>query len=50
MHHRVVPTADLNGTLGISVGVFFLMIYYYSFKIKGVGGFLKELCTAPFPQ
>ena len=34
-HHRVV-LQDLiwNGTLGISVGVFFLMIYY-SFKIKG---------------
>ncbi|MFZ6818884.1 F0F1 ATP synthase subunit A [Undibacterium sp. Ji22W] len=47
MHHRVVPTADLNGTLGISVGVFALMMYY-SIKIKGAGGFLKELCTAPF--
>ncbi|MBI3713086.1 MAG: F0F1 ATP synthase subunit A [Burkholderiales bacterium] len=47
MHHRVVPTADLNGTLGISVGVFALMMYY-SIKIKGAGGFVKELCTAPF--
>ncbi|MBI1835393.1 MAG: F0F1 ATP synthase subunit A [Burkholderiales bacterium] len=47
MHHRVVPTADLNGTLGISVGVFFLMMFY-SVKIKGAGGFVKELCTAPF--
>lgn len=47
MHHRVVPTADLNGTLGISVGVFILMMYY-SVKIKGAGGFIKELCTAPF--
>lgn len=46
-YHRVVPTADLNGTLGIAVGVFALMIYY-SFKIKGFGGFIKELCTAPF--
>ncbi|GGC94889.1 F0F1 ATP synthase subunit A [Undibacterium terreum] len=46
-HHRVVPTADLNGTLGISIGVFVLMIYY-SLKIKGFGGFLKELFTAPF--
>jgi F-type H+-transporting ATPase subunit a len=45
--HRVVPTADLNGTLGISIGVFFLMMFY-SVKIKGLGGFLKELCTAPF--
>jgi F-type H+-transporting ATPase subunit a len=47
LHHRVVPTADLNGTLGISIGVFALMIYY-SLKIKGIGGFIKELCTAPF--
>jgi len=47
MHHRVVPTADLNGTLGISVGVFALMIFY-SFKIKGFGGFIKELFSAPF--
>lgn len=47
MHHRVVPTADLNGTLGIAIGVFALMIFY-SLKIKGIGGFVKELCTAPF--
>ena len=36
-HHRVVPTADLNGTLGMALGVFALMIYY-NFKIKGAGG------------
>ena len=47
IHHRVVPTADLNGTLGISIGVFALMMYY-SVKIKGAGGFVKELFTAPF--
>ncbi|MFZ6641071.1 F0F1 ATP synthase subunit A [Undibacterium sp. TC4M20W] len=47
MPHRVVPTADLNGTLGISIGIFCLMMYY-SFKIKGVGGFIKELFSAPF--
>jgi len=47
MPHRVVPTADLNGTLGISIGIFGLMMYY-SFKIKGVGGFIKELFSAPF--
>ena len=46
-YHRVVPTADLNGTLGISLGVFMLMMFY-SVKIKGLGGFIKELCTAPF--
>lgn len=46
-HQRIVPTADLNGTLGIALGVFVLMIYY-SIKIKGAGGFAKELVSAPF--
>ncbi|RCS56663.1 F0F1 ATP synthase subunit A [Parvibium lacunae] len=47
VYQRVVPTADLNGTLGMALGVFALMIFY-SFKIKGVGGFIHELFTAPF--
>ncbi|SNS12859.1 F-type H+-transporting ATPase subunit a [Noviherbaspirillum humi] len=47
IHHRVVPTADLNGTLGIALGVLALMIYY-SLKIKGVGGWIHELFAAPF--
>ncbi|MCD6027052.1 MAG: atpB [Solimicrobium sp.] len=46
-HHRVVPTADLNGTIGISLGVFALMLYY-NLKIKGLGGFLHEIVAAPF--
>jgi F-type H+-transporting ATPase subunit a len=46
-HHRVVPTADLNGTLGIALGVLALMLYY-NVKIKGVGGFVHELFSAPF--
>jgi F-type H+-transporting ATPase subunit a len=46
-HHRVVPTADLNGTLGLSVGVLALMLYY-NLKIKGLGGFLHEIFSAPF--
>jgi F-type H+-transporting ATPase subunit a len=44
---RPLPTADLNGTLGMSFGVFLLMIYY-GIKVKGFGGFLHELVTAPF--
>lgn len=44
---RVVPSADLNGTLGMSVGVLILMLYY-NVKIKGVGGFVHELFCAPF--
>lgn len=46
-HLRPLPTADLNGTLGISCGVLVLMIYY-GFKAHGVGGFFKGLLTAPF--
>jgi len=46
-HHRVVPTADLNGTMGMALGVFVLMIYY-NLKIKGLGGFIHELFAAPF--
>ncbi len=47
MHFRVVPTADLNGTLGMSIGVFALMLFY-NIKIKGIGGFIHELFCAPF--
>jgi F-type H+-transporting ATPase subunit a len=47
IHHRVVPTADLNGTLGMALGVLALMIYY-SVKIKGLGGWVHELFAAPF--
>ncbi len=46
-YHRVVPTADLNGTIGISLGVLVLMIYY-GIKIKGFGGWIHELFSAPF--
>ena len=46
-YHRVVPTADLNGTIGISLGVLALMIYY-GIKIKGFGGWIHELLAAPF--
>jgi F-type H+-transporting ATPase subunit a len=44
---RVVPTADLNGTLGLSVGVL-LVCFFYNIKIKGIGGWAHELITAPF--
>ncbi len=44
---RPLPTADLNATLGMSLGVLLLMLYY-NFKIKGAGGFLHELFSAPF--
>jgi F-type H+-transporting ATPase subunit a len=46
-YHRAVPTADLNGTIGMSLGVLALMLIY-GIKIKGLGGWLHELFAAPF--
>ncbi|NDA72026.1 MAG: F0F1 ATP synthase subunit A [Betaproteobacteria bacterium] len=44
---RIVPTADLNATLAMSIVVLSASIYY-GIKIKHPGGFLHELVTAPF--
>lgn len=44
---RVVPTADLSMTMGLSVGVLLLCLYY-NVKIKGAGGWVHELFSAPF--
>jgi len=44
---RVVPTADLSITMGLSVTVL-LICLYYNVKIKGLGGWIHELFTAPF--
>ena len=44
---RVVPTADLSITMGLSVGVLILCLFY-NVKIKGLGGWAHELFTAPF--
>ena len=44
---RVVPTADLSVTMGLSVSVLLICIYY-NIKIKGAGGWMHELFTAPF--
>jgi F-type H+-transporting ATPase subunit a len=46
-HHKLVPTTDINATMGMSMSVL-LLVFYYSFKVKGVGGFAHELLTAPF--
>jgi len=49
-HHaymRVVPTADLSMTMGLSVGVLIVCLIY-NVKIKGLGGWIHELFTAPF--
>ena len=44
---KSVPTTDPNLTLGMSISVFFLIIIY-SVKIKGIGGFFKEVTCKPF--
>lgn len=44
---RVVPTADPNLTFALSLSVFVLIIFY-SIKVKGVLGFAKELTCSPF--
>ena len=44
---RVVATADLSITMGLSVAVL-LICLYYNVKIKGLGGWAHELVTAPF--
>jgi len=49
-HHvflKVVPTTDPNATFGMAIAVFVLVLYY-SIRIKGVGGFVGELTLHPF--
>ena len=45
---KVVPTTDVNVTFGMSISVFFLMIFY-SIKVKGGWGFSKEFLFHPIP-
>lgn len=44
---KVVPTTDLNLTFSLSLSVF-LLIIFYSLKIKGTKNFIKELTLKPF--
>lgn len=44
---RLVPTADLNGTFGISSGIV-LMTFVYAAKSHGLFGFISGLFLAPF--
>ena len=46
-HLRVVPTADLSVTMGLSLSVL-LICLYYNVKIKGLSGWAHELISAPF--
>jgi F-type H+-transporting ATPase subunit a len=46
-YQRVVPTADLSVTMGLSLSVL-LICLFYNVKIKGFGGWVHELFSAPF--
>jgi F-type H+-transporting ATPase subunit a len=46
-YQRVVPTADLSVTMGLSLSVL-LVCLVYNVKIKGAGGWIHELFSAPF--
>lgn len=47
VYNKAVPTTDLNLTFALATGVFVLIIFY-SLKMKGIGGFMKELTMQPF--
>jgi F-type H+-transporting ATPase subunit a len=44
---KVVPSTDPNATFGMAIGVF-LLVLFYSVKMKGIGGFVGELTLQPF--
>jgi F-type H+-transporting ATPase subunit a len=44
---RVVPSNDMNATFAMSISVVFLIVYY-SIKVKGVGGYIKQFFLHPF--
>jgi F-type H+-transporting ATPase subunit a len=46
-YQRVVPSADLSVTMGMSLSVL-LICLFYNIKIKGAGGWAHELVSAPF--
>jgi F-type H+-transporting ATPase subunit a len=46
-YQRVVPTADLSVTMALSISVLLICIFY-NLKIKGAGGWVHELFSAPF--
>ena len=44
---RIVPTADVNTTFALALSVWLLMIFF-SIKVKGFGGWMRELLFTPF--
>jgi F-type H+-transporting ATPase subunit a len=47
LYFKAVPTTDVNITIGLSLSVF-LLVLFYSIQQKGLGGFLGELAFQPF--
>ena len=47
VYNKAVPTTDLNLTFALASGVF-ILILFYAIKMKGIGGFAKELTMQPF--
>ncbi len=47
MPFKIVPTTDPNITMGMSLSIF-LLIIWYSIQHKGIGGFFGELAFHPF--
>ena len=46
-YQKVVPTTDINATMSMALTVF-ILILFFSIKVKGVGGFIAELTGQPF--
>jgi len=46
-YQKVVPTTDINATMSMALTVF-ILILYFTIKVKGVGGFIAELTGQPF--
>ncbi|ANF16829.1 ATP synthase F0F1 subunit A [Buchnera aphidicola (Schlechtendalia chinensis)] len=44
---RIVPTTDINITISMAL-VIFILIIYYSIKVKGIRQFLKDFVVQPF--
>lgn len=46
-YFRAVPTSDINATFALALSIWLLMIFF-SIKVKGLGGWIHELFCAPF--
>jgi len=44
---KIVPSTDPNATFAMSITVF-ILIFWFSITVKGLGPFMKEVCFVPF--